>query len=69
MALVRVSGEQAGTALTSMTIPATLPQPRSAVLRHIVHPITGMLGMSKNVAMKYEFSFSFSENNLGCTNV
>lgn len=41
VALVRVSGEQAGTALTSMTIPATLPQPRTAVLRHIVHPITG----------------------------
>ncbi|XP_063879314.1 tRNA modification GTPase GTPBP3, mitochondrial-like isoform X1 [Scylla paramamosain] len=39
--VVRVSGEQANYALTSMTHPATLPRPRTATLRRIVHPTTG----------------------------
>ncbi|XP_045101146.1 tRNA modification GTPase GTPBP3, mitochondrial-like isoform X2 [Portunus trituberculatus] len=39
--VVRVSGDQASSALTSMTHPATLPRPRTATLRRIVHPTTG----------------------------
>lgn len=40
--VVRVSGEQASSALTRMTHPAVLPRPRTATLRRIVHPTTGI---------------------------
>ncbi|KAK4306128.1 hypothetical protein Pmani_022034 [Petrolisthes manimaculis] len=41
VAIVRVTGKRAGDVFTHMTHPATLPRPRLAALRHILHPSTG----------------------------
>ncbi|KAL7751497.1 mitochondrial splicing system protein [Sorochytrium milnesiophthora] len=40
VAVIRVSGQQAAKVATEMSQPATLPTPRHAVLRSIVHPAT-----------------------------
>ncbi|XP_069955377.1 tRNA modification GTPase GTPBP3, mitochondrial isoform X1 [Cherax quadricarinatus] len=41
IAVLRVTGKRAADVFTSMTVPASLPSPRVATLRRIVHPVTG----------------------------
>ncbi|KAG0727444.1 tRNA modification GTPase GTPBP3, mitochondrial [Chionoecetes opilio] len=57
--VVRVSGDQASSALTCMTRPASLPQPRSATLRRIVHPATGE-ALDRGLALWFPGPHSFT---------
>ncbi|XP_047498340.1 tRNA modification GTPase GTPBP3, mitochondrial-like [Penaeus chinensis] len=41
VAVVRVTGDKARDVFTCMTLPRTLPEPRKATLRRIIHPNTG----------------------------
>ncbi|XP_063609040.1 tRNA modification GTPase GTPBP3, mitochondrial-like [Penaeus indicus] len=41
VAVVRVTGDRARDVFTFMTLPKTLPEPRKATLRRIIHPNTG----------------------------
>lgn len=59
VALVRVTGERAKDVFSNMTLPSTLPPPRVAALRRIVHPVTGE-GLDRGLVLWFPGPQSFT---------
>ncbi|KAK7079456.1 tRNA modification GTPase gtpbp3, mitochondrial [Halocaridina rubra] len=59
VALVRVTGDKAREVFTRMTVPPTLPEPRMAVLRRIVHPATRD-GLDRGIVLWFPAPNSFT---------